>query len=216
MEGLTDVEKLPEIENKFERFRQQIMGHFSNKYQVENDPIMGEQEQEFIITPIFKNRPDEFWVYMEFFSPGLIDNPLDQRIEQYVRVERDTFRMEVYYLKEPKKYINEWKKNEPFEDLSRRRDLIRDEKCDLLIVPQKGERYKFRTVPPETVTCGMRGNNGATKYVDLFFDLSDEGYNMRFKFYDKEKQMLRETHAKGIDFKRLDYRSKDYPNYDVD
>lgn len=64
MEGVVDVEKLPDIENKFERFRQQILGHFSNREQVGEVPSMREVEQEFIITPIFKNRPDEFWVYI--------------------------------------------------------------------------------------------------------------------------------------------------------
>lgn len=215
MEGVVDVDKLPDIENKFERFRQQILGHFSNKEQIGSVPSMREVEQEFIITPIFKNRADEFWVYMEFFSPGLIERPLDQRIEQYVRINRDTFRMEVYYLKNPEKYVNEWKKDVPFKGLSKNKDLIRDTRCDLLIVPRKEKRYHFKTVPPAEIACNMRGNNGATKYVDLFFDLSDSGYNMRFKFYDKDKKMLRETDPRGIDFKRLDYKNKEYPRYDI-
>jgi hypothetical protein len=216
MDGVVENEELEKIENKFERFRQQIMGHFSNKKQVENEPVMREPEQEFIITPIFKNRPNEFWVYMEYFSPGLIDRPLDQRIEQYVRIQRDTFRMEVYYLAEPEKYINEWKKDIPFEKLSRKRDLIRDENCDLYIVPDENKRYHFNTVPPLEISCDMKGSSGSTKFVDLFFNLSDAGYNMRFKFYNQDKKLLRETNRKGINFDRLDYRDKDYPKYDMD
>ena len=213
MDGVVEKEALEKIENKFERFRQQIVGHFSNKEQVKNEPFMREQEQEIIIRPIFKNRPGEFWVYMEFFSPGLIDKPLDQRIEQYVRVDRDTFRMEVYYLTEPEKYINEWKKENPFDNLSIKRDLIRDENCDLLIVPTEGKRYHFSTLHPEDVICDMKGSSGATKFIDMYFDLSDRGYNTRFKFYDEDKNILRETNRKGIDFKRLDYRDKDYIRY---
>lgn len=216
LEGTVDVNELSTIDNKFERFRQQIMGHFSNVEQVENGISLGEPEQEFIITPIFKNRPDEFWVYLEFFSPGLISKPIDQRIEQYKRIHRDTFVMEVYYIKEPDKYINEWKKENPFEDLSIKNDLIRDERCDLYIVPDFDKKHHFTTLPPEEVTCQMRGAQGAAKYVDLFFDLSDKGYNMRFKFYDKDKRMMRETAATGIDFKRLNYKSKNYPRYDVE
>jgi len=213
LQDVVEKEELEKIENKFERFRQQVLGHFSNKEQVENEPYMREQVQEFIITPVFKNRPSEFWVYLEFFSPGLIDRPLDQRIEQYVRIQRDTFRMEVYYLAEPEKYVNEWKKELPFENLSIKRDLIRDKNCDLLIVPTEGKRYHFKTLRPENVICDMKGSSGATKYVDLSYDLSDRGYNMRFKFFDENKQILRETHRNGIDFKRLDYRDKDYPRY---
>lgn len=215
MQGVVDVDELSNIDNKFERFRQQIMGHFSNREQLAANPKLKEAEQEFIITPIFKHRPDEFWVYIEFFSPGLLEQPLDQRIEQYVRVARDTFRMEVYYLKDPKKYINEWKKAVPFENLSKREDLIRNESCDLFIVPNEEKRHTFRTLPPDEVICGMRGSKGATKFVDLFFNLSDAGYNMRFKFYDESKELLRETEQRGIDFKRLDYKDSSYPRYDI-
>lgn len=123
--------------------------------------------------------------------------------------------MEVYYLKNPEKYVNEWKKDVPFKSLSKGKDLIRDTKCDLFIVPKKGKSYHFRTIPPTEVACDMKGNNGATKYVDLFFDLSDVGYNMRFKFYDKDKKILRETDPIGIDFKRLDYKNKEYPRYGI-
>ncbi len=216
LEGTVDVEELSKIENKFERFRQQILGHFSNREQVENEPGMNEPEQEFIITPIFANRPDEFWTYMEFFSPGLIEKPIDQRIEQYRRIHRDTFVMEVYYIKEPNKYINEWKKDNPFQGLSIKNDLIRDKECDLKIVPDFERKHYFKTLPPEEVTCKMLTAQGAAKYVDLFFDLSDEGYNMRFKFYDKDKQLMRETDKRGIEFKRLNYKAKNYPRYDVE
>lgn len=216
LEGTVDVNELSGIDNKFERFRQQIMGHFSNRAQVESGLDLGEPEQEFIITPIFKNRPDEFWVYLEFFSPGLISRPIDQRIEQYKRISRDTFVMEVYYIKEPQQYVNEWKLSNPFENLSIQNDLIRDERCDLYIVPNFDKKHHFYTLPPEEVTCQMRGSQGAAKYVDLSFKLSDEGYNMRFKFYDKDKRKMRETANAGIDFKRLNYKSKDYPRYDIE
>jgi hypothetical protein len=215
LEGTVDVDKLTEIENKFERFRQQVLGHFSNKEQVEKEPDMGEPEQEFIITSIFKNRPNEFWTYMEFFSPGLISSPIDQKIEQYRRIHRDTFVMEVYYLKNPKKYINEWKKDVPFEGLSIKNDLIRDESCDLRIIPNFDKKHTFSTLPPEVTTCKIASTEGSAKYVDLFFDLSDKGYNMRFKFYTKNKIKMRETDARGIEFRRLDYKSKKYPRYDI-
>jgi hypothetical protein len=213
LRSIVDADKLGQIENKFERFRQQIMGHFSNKEQYEGVPSMREPAQEFIITPIFGNRPDEFWIYSEFFSPELVEDPVDQRIEQYVRIQRDTFRMEVYYLKNPRDYINEWKKEKPFENLSRKKDLIRDKGCDLLVVPVKGQRYNFASIPHPQITCDMKGNHGATKFMGLHFVLSDEGYNTRFRYYDEDKKMLHETDPRGIEFKRLNHKDKGYTNY---
>ena len=43
----------------------------------------------------------------------------------------------INYLKEPEKYINEWRKAKPFPELNIREDLIRDENCDLIIVHQQ-------------------------------------------------------------------------------
>ncbi len=213
---VVDIEELPKIENKFERFRQQVLGHFSNKEQVKNEPSMREPEQEFIIMPIFSNRPDEFWVYLEFFSPYLVDKPVDQRIEQYVRIQRDTFRMEVYYLKKPEDFINEWKKEKPFEHFSIEKQLIRDAACDLLIVPKEGQHYVFESVPHPEITCDTKVSHGATRFVGQHFDLSDAGYNTRFRYYDIDKKLLHETDPRGIDFKRLDYRDKDYKPYDTE
>ena len=40
LQDVVEKEALEKIENKFERFRQQVLGHFSNKEQVENEPYM--------------------------------------------------------------------------------------------------------------------------------------------------------------------------------
>lgn len=203
------LEEMVEIHNKFDRFKYQIIGHFSNREQVEKEGI-GEAVQEFIVAPIFHERPGEFWVYLEFFSPSILDRPLDQRIEQYVKLERDTFRMEVYYLKNPEKWINEWKKEKPFADFDMKRELIRDENCDLIIAGQEDKPGSFRTLPPAEITCDMKTSTNQAKYVDLEFELSDAGYLMWFKFYDINKRRLKVTDDPGLSFKRLDYKAADY------
>jgi hypothetical protein len=204
------VEEMSQIHNKFERFKYQIIGHFSNREQAEDNP--GEAVQEFIVAPIFKDRPGEFWVYLEFFSPLMLDKPLDQRIEQYVQIDRDSFRMEVYYLKEPQKYINEWKKNKPFPNLDIRKDLIRDDNCDLVIVHQDDKPGTFRTLPPKEVSCRMLTPDHLAEYVDLSFELSDELYRMWFKFYNTDKKAMKETAEEGLLFRRLDPESEEYNN----
>lgn len=202
------VSEIAEIYNKFERFKYQIIGHFSNQEQLEagttSDPL-----QEFIVVPILQDRANEFWVYLEFFSPNLLDQPLDQRIEQYVKVSRDTFRMEVYYLKEPQKYINAWKKDK-FPPLSTQDDLIRDEACDLLIVQKEEEEGAFKTLPPAEITCEMLTSTTKARYVDLEFELNDSQYLMWFKFYDEYKNHLKKTDKSGLLFKRLDPKKTGY------
>lgn len=205
---LKTADEISQIYNKFERFRYQIIGHFSNKEQVDAGTTK-EPWQEFIVMPIFQNRPNEFWVYLEFFSPELLDAPIDQRIEQYVQVARDTFRMEVYYLQNPEKYINAWKMNEfPTTDI--RTDLIRGERCDLIITHQEKKPGTFKTIEPEEITCEMLTSKGAARYVDLEFEVSDDRYLMWFHFYNRKKHELKKSDKRGLIFKRLEQDQMDH------
>ncbi len=194
-------EEIAEIYNKFDRFKYQIIGHFSNKDQVAAGTTT-ERPQEFIVMPILKDRPGEFWVYLEFFSPRLIDAPMDQRVEQYVQVTRDSFRMEVYYLKNPEKYVNAWKKAK-FPDLNIKKDLVRGDGCDLIIAHQEDKPGTFKTVPPKEFNCEMLTAEGPARYVDLEFELSDSQYLMWFHFYTSSKEHLKQSAKDGLEFKRL-------------
>lgn len=200
LKKIKTAEEISQIYNKFDRIKYQTIGHFSNKDQVAAKETE-ERLQEFIIMPIL-DRPGEFWVYLEFFSPNLIDAPMDQRVEQYVQISRDSFRMEVYYLKNPEKYVNAWK-NKTFPDLNIKKDLVRGDGCDLIIVHQEDKPGTFRTVPPTEFNCEMLTAQGPARYVDLEFELSDNQYLMWFHFYTSEKVHLKKSAKNGLVFKRL-------------
>lgn len=201
LKDIKSAEEISEIYNKFDRFKYQILGHFSNKDQVAAGETT-ERAQEFIVMPIFKDRPGEFWVYLEFFSPSLIDVPMDQRVEQYVQVSRDSFRMEVYYLKNPEKYVNAWK-HAKFPNLDIKKDLVRGDGCDLIIAHQEDKPGTFKTVPPTEFNCEMLTSEGPARYVDLEFELSDSQYLMWFHFYSSNKEHLKKSAKNGLEFKRL-------------
>ncbi|MCH2044660.1 MAG: chromophore lyase CpcT/CpeT [Saprospiraceae bacterium] len=205
-----EVDNIAGIENRFDHFKQQVVGHFSNKEQLENYSI-DEKEQELIIIPIFKDRPDEFWVYVELFSPSLVDQPIEQRVQRFRKVERDTILVEVYYLPQPEEYINEWKKDKPFENLEKK-DLVRDNGCDMIIACKDPSNHIYRTLPSQDITCHLGTRNTIAEYMDISFALTDEGYLMRFKYYDKSKKLLRESNYSGLYFERLDYQHEDYVN----
>ncbi|WMX13445.1 MULTISPECIES: chromophore lyase CpcT/CpeT [unclassified Aureispira] len=201
LKDIKSAEEISEIYNKFDRLKYQVIGHFSNRDQVAAGTTT-EPQQEFIVMPILKDRPGEFWVYLEFFSPKLIDAPMDQRVEQYVQVTRDSFRMEVYYLKNPKKYVNAWK-HAKFPDLNIKKDLVRGDGCDLIIAHQEDKPGTFKTVPPKEINCEMLTAEGPARYVDLEFELSDSKYLMWFHFYNSSKEHLKKSAKNGLEFKRL-------------
>lgn len=206
-----ELDKMVEIENKHERFKQQVIGHFSNKRQVEQDPLITEKEQEFVVVPIFRDRPNEFWVYLEYFSPSVPEVPFEQRVQEYVRINRDTVLVRIYHLKNPEKYLNAWCKpdNNILSKLSKD-ELILNEGCNFVFGRDKEDKYVFNTVPFKDVACEMTSSTSA-RYFNLHFQLKDEGYSIVFDFFDKDKKLLRRSSP--IKFDRLNYKSKGYRDY---
>jgi len=206
MDYIKSATEISKIEDRFDRLKYQLIGHFSNKKQV-SAGITDEPLQEFIVMPIFQDRPGEFWVYLELFSPLLVETPVDQRIEQYIQVAPDSFRMEVYYLKEPAKYVNAWNKKK-FPETSITHDLIRNKDCDLMIAYNPDKPGTYKTAPPKEITCEMLTTKGASRYVDLEFELTDDKYLMWFHFYNRNKKHLKMSEKNGLIFNRVEGVSK--------
>lgn len=215
LQDAVEIDVLPQTKNKYDRFKQQLLGHFSNHRYLEETANKEEKKQEIIAIPLFKDRPNEHWVYREFFSSVLPESPISQRIENYIRVGRDTIRVELYFLKEPQKYVNEWRKAKPFEGLTKEA-LVRDSGCDqYILVPEESEAV-FRGISPEEVSCALQSPSGSARYLQLWFDVSDEGYLSFLRLYDIDKKMLRQSPPEGTRFYRLDYRQESYQPHETE
>ncbi len=201
-------EELLKIEHKHERFLQQNLGHFSNKSATTQ--IEGEREAQFIVIPIFqKQRAGEFWIYIEYFLPAMVDQPIEQRIQHYIRNDRYSYQIKTYHLKNPELFINEWKKKNPFEGFNVKDGLTHDEFCDMQVLVDE-EKDHYHKATPLGTDCPLRDDMGAAKYSVTSFDVSDEGYLMCIEFLDAKKQKIKNCPNGGILFERLDYNDKDY------
>lgn len=209
LKDATENSKLADIKVKFDRFKQQMIGHFSNKDQIQNDG----QVQEFIAIPIMQERTNEFWVYVEHFLPNIMDAPIDQRIEQFIRVSPDSIRVEVYSLNDPNKYINEWKKPTPFAGLTKN-DFSRDAACDLVFVSNENIAYEYSTPSNNNIGCEVKGKKGAAQYMSLSYKVNDNGHEIVLDLYDKDKKMVKKGDL--VLFERLNYKAIGYVNYAPD
>lgn len=201
-------EELVKIEHKHERFLQQNLGHFSNKSAAAQ--IEGEREAQFIVIPIFqKQRAGEFWIYIEYFLPAMVEQPIEQRIQHYIRNDRYSYQIKTYHLKNPEQYVNEWKKKNPFEGFNVKDGLTHDEFCDMQVLVDEEKEHYHKATPLGT-DCPLRDDMGAAKYSVTSFDVSDDGYLMCIEFLDANKQKIKNCPNGGILFERLDYNDKDY------
>lgn len=201
-------DSLKKMEHKHERFLQQNLGHFSNKESIADVP--GERESQFIVVPIFqKQRAGEFWIYIEYFSPKMVDQPIEQRIQHYIKKDRYTYQVKTYHLKEPQLYVNEWKKENPFDNFNIKEGLMHDEFCDMLATANENKDF-YHEFRPMGTDCPLHDEASLAKYSITSFDVSDEGYLMCIEFLDANKQKIKNCHNGGTLFKRLDFESPEY------
>jgi len=205
MQHITNNDDLPKIKNRYERFKQQNLGHFSSQ---EHSERIGDQHQEFIVIPIFlDSKPGEFWIYIEFFSPVMVEHPIEQRIQRYSRLNRDTLYAETFHFHNPEKYINEWNKEVPFENFDMD-EICHAETCDAYMMQMLGEEYGYQVVPVGR-GCDLR-STGEARYSWAEFEITDEGYNMCVNFLNVDYEPVKECPDGGLMFKRLDHKDKKY------
>lgn len=111
-------------------------------------------------------------------------------------------------LKNLKKYINEWKKATPFENVTSQ-DFFHETGCDAYIV-EDIDNANTRKISPMEIGCPLNNLLGTIRYSAAYFTINDAGYRMCINFLDANKQVVKPCHEGGIFFKRLDYRDKNY------
>ena len=201
-------DSLKKIEHKHDRFLHQNLGHFSNKESIADVP--GERESQFIVIPIFqKQRAGEFWIYIEYFSPKLVSQPIEQRIQHYIKKDRYTYQIKTYHLKDPVPYINAWQRTNAFDNFNIKEGLVHDEFCDMLATADEEKDFYHKFVPMGT-DCPVQDSSSLAKYSYTSFDVFDEGYIMCIEFLDENKKILKNCHNGGTLFKRLDYLDPSY------
>lgn len=213
LKGVPSLVELEQMEEKRDRFYLQLLGHFSNRDYLKANPDSKVPPQDGISIQIFKDRIDEFWTYSEIFLSHYVEEPVVQRIERFTRVNRDTFILDAFVLKNPKDYTNEWKKANPFKNLSHN-DLIPAEGCSLYLTNTE-EPNVYQSVPmgKDKITCFMPPVNIAgsiVKYVYLEMTYSASKINAVRDLYDGDKKIVIKTPPGGVDFFRLDPSAEGY------
>lgn len=208
LEKTMEVKQMKKLTDKLQRLYYQRLGHFSNIATAEDN---AEKEQDMIGIPIFSHRGGEYWVYTEWFLRSYPENPIGHRIEHIVRLDKETLAIEIYELKNPEAYYNEWKKEEPFSGLHKV-DLVRKEGCDHKIEIVDKQKAVFRTVKKEEEEmCNVSFGNGI-EYVREKFTLTDEKTTFNVYFYDTNKKFVKNLDADGLQMERMNPKQKGYVN----
>lgn len=153
------------IRNKVEQLAYIMEGSFSSEAQHKQAPL-DYYNVVLHAYPIWKNRTDGRWFYVEQSLAKLQNEPYRQRIYHVYELSADTVVSEAFTFPDPLKYVGAWKKladkqqSDPFEGVSVR-DLKSREGCGVYLVQEANGVFIGKT---QKGTCTSERKDG-TSYI---------------------------------------------------
>jgi hypothetical protein len=143
-----------------------LTGSFSSEAQSKEDQTYFDVRLH--MTPIWPERTDEHWIYVEQALATALDKPYRQRVYHVVWKDGGPVSL-VYTLPgDPIKYAGAWKQSKPLSDLTPERLVARDG-CAIVLKRQPDGTYKGATVGTDCKS-DLRGASYATSEVMLAAD----------------------------------------------
>ncbi len=143
-----------------------MTGEFNNGEQVVTDTTFINIFQR--MTPVMKNNPDGYWLYLEQSTADAQDKPYRQRVFHLSLANDTTILGKVYEVKNPKQYIGGWKDEAKLATITI--DSLADrEGCELYI--QKVDKEIFRgTTLDRKCPSALRGAIYSTTQIVIYPD----------------------------------------------
>ncbi len=132
--------------------------------------------------PIWQDRKDGVWLYVEQALSKSLDKPYRQRVYQVTQVTANDFESKVYSLKEPKKFIGGQDNKELFNSIGPD-DLVEREGCSVFL-KYDGNQFSGST-DRKSCKSNMRDASYATSIVTVTGD-KIESWDQGFDANDKQ------------------------------
>lgn len=156
--------------------KKRMAGRFDSKDQADKDTNFFAIQ--LIMKPVWTDRKDGFWLYVEQAAMRKLDKPYRQRAYHVYLQDDKTIVSQVYEFRDPKLYIGEWKKEKPLGSISPD-SLISKEGCAIYLHKSKNGNYVGST-PEKECPSSLKGSAYATSEVLIMKNLIlslDRGYD---------------------------------------
>jgi CpeT protein len=144
-----------------------MTGSFSSAAQAEADPE-NFWDIRLEMAPIWRDRTDARWLYVEQASAASLDRPYRQRVYRVTQVGENLFESAVFSLPDPGSAIGAWKGEAPLGDLTPE-DLIVRQGCSVFLSRADDGSFRGSTRDKEC-TSNLRGAVYATSEIVIQAD----------------------------------------------
>lgn len=176
--------------------RNRMIGVFTSERQSSKDPHY--LSVQMVMKPIWSDRHDGYWMYVEQAEVGEEAKPYRQRLYHLYRLDKTTIVSEVYEIHNPQRFANKWENDDLFEQISPESLRLRTG-CEIHL--HKNEFGQFWGSTSETKECTSSVNNAAYVVSDVLIDETkmiswDRGFN-------KNDQQVWGAYKGGYEFVRV-------------
>ena len=183
------------IANDMGRLQKWMTGYFSSQAQAAKDSDYFDVRLR--MTPIWKNRADGFWLYVEQGMAEHEQRPYRQRVYHVTQVNDTTFESAVFALADPTIHIGEWKKPEPLAGLNPE-SLSLKQGCSIIL--HKHGEFAFNG---GTVGNGCNSDLRGADYATSEVTISKEQLISWDRGFDKDGNQIWGARKGGYVFKKL-------------
>lgn len=153
----------PAVPTAVSRVATLLAGRYSSAEQAKADPDY--RDIRLVMVPIWKERADGPWLYVEQAMAGKESEPYRQRVYHLVADEDGSVRSVVYTLPDPKAAVGAWKAPEPLSGLTPE-TLVPRRGCDVVLGEQPDGSFEGGTVGTSCAS-DLRGAAYATSASKL-------------------------------------------------
>lgn len=121
-----------------------------------------------VMKPIWTDRKDGKWLYIEQASAKKLEKPYRQRVYHVYKQDKQTIISQVYEMNAPLRFAGTWQKLKPLEELTPD-SLVSREGCAIHLHKSKAGIY-FGSTPGKECSSSLRGASYATSEVEIFDD----------------------------------------------
>lgn len=120
------------------------------------------------MTPIMKDHPEGYWLYVEQATAEAQDKPYRQRVYHLMQADDTTLMSKVFEIKNPKQYVGGWRDEKKLAPITVDSLTSRDG-CDMFIHKVDKEIFRATTMGTQC-TSVLRGASYATSQVVIYPD----------------------------------------------
>lgn len=172
-----------------------MTGSFSSQEQSVRDSAFYDIRLEMV--PIWKERSDARWLYVEQAVATSVDEPYRQRVYRVSQIDDTTYRSDVYTIPDPMRFAGAWKEDQPLNELTPDSLELR-EGCSIIMVAEGDSAFVGGSVG-EGCASDLRGAVYAVSEVRI----TGDGMVTWDRGFDAEANQVWGAETGGYEFRRV-------------